>query len=96
MFIRKKKINLFFFIIFAKKTMKPAFKSALYNLLFFAPIYTIFYFTLRYFGVVGFYVPLLSAFFTVILAPKFSTVKTATGEKIFMKVIFKKGVKEVK
>jgi hypothetical protein len=76
--------------------MKPQIKSVLYNLLFFVPIYTISYFLLRYFGVVGFYVPLLSALISVILAPKFSTVKTQTGEKIFMKSIFKKEVKEVK
>jgi hypothetical protein len=76
--------------------MKPQFKSALYNLLFFVPIYSISYFTLRYFGVDGFYVPLISALISVILAPKFSTVKTQNGEKIFMKTLFKKEVKEVK
>lgn len=76
--------------------MKPQFKAAFYNLLFFVPIYSIAYFSFRYFNVQGFLVPLLSALITVIVAPKFSTVKTQTGEKIFMKLIFKKEVKEVK
>ena len=76
--------------------MKPQFKSALYNLLSFIPFYSLAYFSLKYFGVDGFYVPLISAFFTVILAPKFSTVKTQNGEKIFMKTILSKEVKEMK
>ena len=76
--------------------MKPAIKALFYNLLFFVPIYSLSYYILSYFKVEGKYVPLFAGLVTVILAPKVSTVKTQSGEKIFIKIIFKKEVIELK
>ncbi|MFY7811052.1 MAG: hypothetical protein ACOVQ2_04905 [Flavobacterium sp.] len=76
--------------------MKPTVKATLYNFLFFVPIYSLSYFILRHFNIDGLYIPLISALITIIFAPKFSTVKTQSGEKIFMKIIFKKEVIELK
>lgn len=43
------------------------------------------------------YVPSIIGFVVaLILAPKFQFMKTGDGDKIFMKWIFKKGIKEVK
>jgi hypothetical protein len=76
--------------------MKPALKAVLYNLLFFVPIYSISYLILSFFKVEAIYLPLISALITVFFAPKVSTVKTQSGERIFMKIIIKKEVIELK
>jgi fucose permease len=43
----------------------------------------------------GFYVPLTAFVVGTILAPKFKAIKTKDGEKLFMKWIFIKEVKEI-
>jgi hypothetical protein len=44
----------------------------------------------------GFWIPMTGFMVALLLAPKFQMVKTHDGEKIFMKWLFIKGVKEVK
>jgi hypothetical protein len=72
-------------------------KAFLYNLLGFLPLYMITYFLLRNFtGLTGFWIPLTTAMITILLAPKFQVVKHMGEEKIFMKWLFAKEVKQVK
>ncbi|OIQ18034.1 MAG: hypothetical protein BM557_07395 [Flavobacterium sp. MedPE-SWcel] len=72
-------------------------KALLYNLLGFAPIFWLASFLVSEFtNLTGFYVPLTGFVVATILAPKFQVVRYQGGEKIFMKWIFLKGVKEIK
>jgi len=72
-------------------------KSLLYNFLCFAGIYIILYFLIRSFtNLTGYWIPVTSAFAASLLAPKFYTMKTAQGYKMFMKWLFIKGIKEIK
>jgi Na+-driven multidrug efflux pump len=72
-------------------------KAFIYNLLGFA----VFFFPLRYLvatytNLEGLWIPVTALVMGTILAPKFQSVRTREGEKLFMKWIFTKGVKEVK
>lgn len=72
-------------------------KSFVYNFIGFA----IFFFAARYFvgeytSLTGIWRPLTAFVVATILAPKFQTVNTNDGEKLFMKWIFVKGLKEIK
>ncbi len=72
-------------------------KSLLYNFLFFGIIYFPTYFLVSNFsGIKGFWVPLSVGIFSMVLAPKFQNIKTKDGEKIYMKWLFFKGVREIK
>lgn len=71
--------------------------SVLYNFLCFALLYSVAYFLIISFTqLTGYWIPITSAVVASILAPKFQTVKTASGERLFMKWIFIKDVKEIK
>jgi hypothetical protein len=50
----------------------------------------------KYSSLSGFWIPLTAFMVGTILAPKFQAVKTNDGEKIFMKWLFIKGIKEIK
>lgn len=77
--------------------MNKQIKSFLYNLLGFLPFYVVSYLLLYNFtNLTGFWVPLTAAVITTILAPKFQHVRQAGGDKIYMKWLFIKGIKEVK
>lgn len=77
--------------------MSPKVKALVYNFFGFAPIYFIGYVLLIQFTTLtGFAVPAIAAFASVILAPKFQVVKTQNGDKVFMKWLFLKGVREMK
>ncbi len=72
-------------------------KAFLYNLLSFAGVF----FPVRillssYTNLEGVFIPLTALVIGTILAPKFQTVKTNEGEKLFMKWLFSKDVKEIK
>lgn len=70
-------------------------KALLYNLFGFATIFIIARFLLDYYsGLSGIWLPLTAFVVGTILAPKFQAVKTRDGEKIFMKWIFIKGIKQ--
>lgn len=72
-------------------------KSILYNLLGFAPIFLSLYFLLPEFtGLRGLWIPLTSAVVATILAPKFQAIRYKGEDRIFVKWLFIKGVKEVK
>ncbi|MEZ7500321.1 hypothetical protein QO200_16425 [Flavobacterium sp. Arc3] len=49
----------------------------------------------RYTGLTDFWIPLTAFVVGTLLSPKFQAVKTQDGEKLYMKWIFTKGVKEI-
>ena len=72
-------------------------KSFLFNFIGFAIIF----FTVRYLvgtftHLQGYWIPITAFVVGTILAPKFQTVQTNEGEKLFMKWLFIKGFKEIK
>ena len=70
-------------------------KALLWNLIGFAAIFIIVRILLGlYSGLTGFWLPITSFVVGTILAPKFQAVKTRDGEKIFMKWLFIKGIKQ--
>jgi len=76
--------------------MKKA-KALFYNLMGFSiPFFAARYLIIEYTGIQGIWIPLTAFVIGTIIAPKFQAVMTPQGEKIFMKWLFIKGVKEVK
>jgi hypothetical protein len=72
-------------------------KAFVFQLLCFAVLFILFRILLdKYSNLTGFWVPITSFVVSTILAPKFQAVKTNDGEKLFMKWIFIKGIKEIK
>lgn len=70
-------------------------KALLWNLIGFAVIFIIARFLLAlYSGLTGVWLPITSFVVATISAPKFQAVKTRDGEKIFMKWLFVKGIKQ--
>ncbi|MGH2667061.1 hypothetical protein [Flavobacterium sp.] len=72
-------------------------KAFIYNFIGFAIIF----FSARYvLGIYthmqGYWLPITAFVIGTILAPKFQTVQTSQGEKLFMKWLFIKGFKEIK
>lgn len=77
--------------------MNKKVKAFLYNFLGFVVIYLpTLYLVNNVTHLKGFWVPMTGFMVALLLAPKFQAVKTNEGEKIFMKWLFIKGVKEVK
>lgn len=71
-------------------------KSFLYNFLSFAAFFLPAQLLLSSFtSLKGFAMMGVAFVISTILAPKFQAIRTKDGEKIFMKVIFVKGVKEI-
>tara|TARA_R110000868_G_scaffold395761_1_gene667658 strand:+ start:556 stop:786 length:231 start_codon:yes stop_codon:yes gene_type:complete len=71
-------------------------KALLYNFLSFAVIFIVLrFFIVGYFVEAHFLKSLLSAIFTMILAPKFAILKNKEGIRIMMKWLFLKGFKEL-
>lgn len=76
---------------------KKKWKALVFNMLGFVIIYSIAYFLIINFTYVdGFWIPLTSAVVAMILAPKFQVAIYQGEEKLFMKSMFTKGVKEIK
>ncbi|QLG44137.1 hypothetical protein [Costertonia aggregata] len=76
--------------------MTLKYKALLYNFLGFALIFLIVRFGLSYFfGLGRIYLVLISAIVATLLAPKFVVVKSDIKEKLMMKWIFIKGIKEI-
>jgi len=72
-------------------------KSFVYNLLSFAAFFIPLQVAVSYFtNLQSIWIPMTAFVVGTILAPKFQAVKTREGEKLFMKWLFVKGVKEVK
>lgn len=71
-------------------------KAFIYNLLGFTSFYIPSYLLIMSFtNLVGLWIAGTAFMITLILSPKFQYVTTFEGEKIFMKWLFIKGVKEV-
>ena len=72
-------------------------KALVFNMLGFAILYFPFKYVFETYSGFSYYQNLIAAFLVAtILAPKFQVVKTSEGEKLFMKLLFMKGVKEIK
>ena len=77
--------------------MNKQVKAFLYNFLGFAFFFTIVYFlVVQFTGLDGLWIPLTSGVAASILTPKFQVIKYMGEEKLFMKWMFVKGVKEIK
>jgi hypothetical protein len=71
-------------------------RAFLYQLGCFASLFILARFLVeRYSGLTGFWVPFIAFVIGTVLAPKFQAVKTKDGEKLFMKWVFIKSVKEI-
>jgi hypothetical protein len=71
-------------------------KSFIYNMLSFAAFFLPLQVAVSYFtNLKGMWILFVAFFIATILAPKFQAIRTKDGEKLFMKVIFVKGVKEI-
>ncbi|MFV8367252.1 hypothetical protein [Flavobacterium sp. XS1P27] len=62
-----------------------------FAILFISARYVVAHFT----NLTGFWIPLTAFVIGTLLAPKFQSLKTKDGEKLFMKWIFMKGIKEI-
>ena len=77
--------------------MSKKVKAFLYNLICFAILFIGFrYLIQEYTHLSGYWVPITAFVVGTLLAPKFQVVPTKDGEKLFMKWIALKGVREVK
>lgn len=71
-------------------------RSFLYQLGCFTILFLGFRFLIAmYTGLTGFYIPFAAFLIGTILSPKFQAVKTKDGEKLFMKWLFMKGIREI-
>jgi len=78
-----------------KRTMSKKTKAFLYNFIGFAVIFfSVRYLVAAYTNLEGLFIPLTAFVVGTLLAPKFQTVQTNEGEKLFMKWLFSKGVRE--
>ncbi|MFP5437852.1 MAG: hypothetical protein ACLGH8_08715 [Bacteroidia bacterium] len=77
--------------------MNKSTKALLYNFLGFAPIFMLTYFLVQNFThLTGFWAPLTAFVASTILAPKFQAGRVHGEEKLFMRWLFMKGIKELK
>ncbi len=71
-------------------------KAFVFQLLCFAFLFIVFrYIVSNYTNLTGFWIPLTAFVVGTILAPKFQAVKTKDGEKLYMKWMFLKGIREI-
>ncbi len=71
-------------------------KAFVLQLLSFATLFILTQFLIeKYLEQSGIFVSIVSFILATILSPKFQAIKTNDGEKLFMKWIFIKGVKEI-
>ncbi len=71
-------------------------KALLYNLICFAVLFFLVrYLIVHYTHLTGFWIPFTAFIVGTILAPKFQAVTTKDGEKLYMKWIFLKGIREI-
>lgn len=76
--------------------MKPKHKALLFNFIAFVALFLIIRLTLGYYiPITSVYLAVISAIVATILAPKFGVVKTNDSEKVLMKWIFIKGMREI-
>jgi hypothetical protein len=76
--------------------MSKKVKAFLYNFLGFSIIYIPTYFAvINFTHLQGYWIAGTSFMIALLVAPKFQAIRTNEGEKLFMKWLFIKGVKEV-
>ncbi|MET6991149.1 hypothetical protein [Sediminicola arcticus] len=76
--------------------MKPKFRALIFNFIGFAILFVVLRFALVWiFSSESIAFAIVAAIVATVLAPKFAATKTKAGEKLFVKWIFTKGVKEV-
>lgn len=79
------------------ENMSKKTKALVYNFIGFAFFYVVIYFLLNQFTyMTGILVPLTAAVAASIITPKFQAVRYQGEEKLFMKWLFMKGIKEVR
>ena len=72
-------------------------KAFLLQLICFVMLFLIFrYLVAQYTNLMGYWIPITAFVVGTILSPQFQAVATKDGEKLFMKWIFFRGVKEIK
>ncbi len=79
--------------------MSKKVKAFVYNFLSFALFFLPSYYLIQHYGglsITGFFIPITAFVVATLLAPKFQAVQTRDGEKLFMKWLLRKGVKEIK
>jgi hypothetical protein len=79
--------------------MSKKVKAFVYNFLGFALFFLPSYYLLKHYGglsITGYFIPITAFVVATLLAPKFQAVQTRDGEKLFMKWLLRKGVKELK
>lgn len=76
--------------------MSKKVKAFLYNLICFAILFLGFrWVIMHYTNLTGYFIPITAFVVGTLTAPKFQAVPTADGEKLYMKWLFLKGVKEI-
>lgn len=84
-------------IIFEKKIMSKSVKSLVLNFICFAVLFLLTKYLLgRYTHLSGIWKSITAFVISTLIAPQFKAIKTHDGEKIFVKWLFLKGVKEIK
>jgi uncharacterized membrane protein YqgA involved in biofilm formation len=72
-------------------------KAFIYQLLSFAILFiAIRFLVATYTNLTGFWIPITAFVVGTLIAPKFQAVSTKDGEKLFMKWLFVKGIREIK
>jgi hypothetical protein len=72
-------------------------KAFVLQLICFATLFILSKFLIeKYSHLTGLYIPIIAFVVSTLVSPKFQAVKTNAGEKLFMKWIFIKGLKEIK
>ena len=76
--------------------MSKKVKSFVYQLLSFAVLFIGFQYLLaKYTSLTGLWIPITAFIIGTILAPQFQAIKTKDGEKLYMKWLFIKGIREI-
>ena len=78
--------------------MSKKIKAFLYNLICFAVLFLLFRFLIIEYApnLTGLFIPITAFVVGTLTAPKFQAVQTPDGEKIFMRWLLLKGVREVR
>jgi hypothetical protein len=72
-------------------------KSLVYQFICFAVLFVLVrYLALPYTGLSGIWLPVTAFVICTLICPVFKAVRTPNGEKLFVKWLFLKGVKEIK
>ncbi|GEP52191.1 hypothetical protein FNO01nite_28630 [Flavobacterium noncentrifugens] len=72
-------------------------KAFLFQLMCFAALFILFRFLIgKYTNLTGLWVPFTAFVVGTLISPKFQVIRTKDGDKMFMKWLFLKGIREIK